>query len=451
VENVGAIAGDNDIGSMLGFGGASSGSQEGEQQSSLYIMLGEEMQSTVIGDEILEKTKDIGAEIRVSSASTMDMSALGGSGITINLYSDDMDDLMAAAESVASAAEGVSGVDEVENPVQDANAEYTFTVDKEKAVEKGLTVAQVYQKVAAALSEGTAAGSIDIDGKSYDIKLNFGEETDKTPEYVKDLVFRVQKQDGTYEKVKLSEVAKVTESKSLPSIQRQDQRRYLSVTAQTDGSRSVTLISADLDKAIAAVDLPDSVTMEVTGETTTIFEALGQLGWMLIVGLLLVYLVMVAQFQSLKNPFIIMFTIPLAFTGGFFALLITGMDVSVISLFGFVMLVGIIVNNGIVLIDYINQLRMDGMEKMQAIREGGRARMRPIFMTAFTTVLGLIVTALGTSSGSEMMQPLAVVCIGGLLYATLMTLIVIPVIYDAFNKKELRVITENELTVDYDA
>ena len=166
---------------------------------------------------------------------------------------------------------------------------------------------------------------------------------------------------------------------------------------------------------------------------------------MLILGVIMIYLIMVAQFQSLKSPFIILFTIPLAFTGGFLGLLITGFDVSVISLIGFVMLCGIIVNNGIVLVDYINILRKEGRERREAIVEAGKTRMRPIFITALTTVLGLSAMALGIGTGAELMQPLAIVCIGGLLYATLMTLYIIPAIYDAINKKELRKVEASEL------
>ena len=166
---------------------------------------------------------------------------------------------------------------------------------------------------------------------------------------------------------------------------------------------------------------------------------------MLLLGVLLVYLVMVAQFQSLKSPFIVMFTIPLAFTGGFIALLICGMEISVISLIGFVMLTGIIVNNGIVLVDYVNQLRLEGMERREAILEAGKTRMRPILMTSITTILGLFDMALSRTVATAMMQPVAVVCIGGLLYATLMTLFVVPCIYEMMNKKELRKINEEDL------
>ena len=154
---------------------------------------------------------------------------------------------------------------------------------------------------------------------------------------------------------------------------------------------------------------------------------------------------MVAQFQSLRSPLIVMFTIPLAFTGGFLALLLAGIEVSVVSLVGFVMLVGVIVNNGIVLVDYINQLRLEGMGRREAIIEAGVTRLRPILMTSLTTILGLVVMAFGKDVGTALMQPVALVCIGGLLYATLMTLLVVPCMYDILSRRDLRKVNEEEL------
>ena len=174
-------------------------------------------------------------------------------------------------------------------------------------------------------------------------------------------------------------------------------------------------------------------------------DAMGQLLLMLGLGVLLVYLVMVAQFQSLRSPLIVMFTIPLAFTGGFLALLISGIELSVVSLIGFVMLVGVIVNNGIVLVDYINQLRLEGMGRREAIIEAGVTRLRPILMTSMTTILGLVVMAFGGDAGTALMQPVALVCIGGLLYATLMTLLVVPCMYDILSRRELRKVEETDL------
>lgn len=174
-------------------------------------------------------------------------------------------------------------------------------------------------------------------------------------------------------------------------------------------------------------------------------ESIVELLKMLLMAVAFIYLIMVAQFQSLKSPFIVLFTIPLAFTGGLLGLMLCGMEVSVISMIGFVMLAGIIVNNGIVLIDYINQLRAEGIPKFDALVEAGVTRLRHILMTTLTTVLGLSTMALGLGSGAQMMQPVAIVCIGGLLYATLMTLFVVPALYDMMNKKEIRIVLEEEL------
>jgi HAE1 family hydrophobic/amphiphilic exporter-1 len=161
-----------------------------------------------------------------------------------------------------------------------------------------------------------------------------------------------------------------------------------------------------------------------------------QLLLMLLLAVIFIYLIMVVQFQSLLSPFIIMFSIPLAFTGGFIALLITGQTLDVIAMLGFIMLAGLIVNNGIVLIDYINQARRAGMSKTDAIIDAGQTRMRPILMTALTTILAMLTSAIGIGDGSEMMRPMAITIIGGLVYGTVLTLIVIPCIYDAFNREK---------------
>ncbi len=161
-----------------------------------------------------------------------------------------------------------------------------------------------------------------------------------------------------------------------------------------------------------------------------------QLILMLVLGIAFIYLIMVAQFQSLKAPFIILFTIPLALTGGFAALYISGNEVSVIAMIGFIMLVGVIVNNGIVMVDYINQLRKEGMEKKEAIIEAGKTRMRPIFMTALTTIFAMAAMAFSNDMGADLSKPMAIVTIGGMIYGTLMTLVVIPCIYDIFYRNK---------------
>ena len=245
----------------------------------------------------------------------------------------------------------------------------------------------------------------------------------------------------------LKDVATVEKTVSLNTINRIQQRRCVTVTAGIADGSNVTLVSAQVTKAVEAMELPDDVTIQFNGENEAIMEAMGQVMLMLLLGVVLVYFVMVAQFQSLREPLIVMFTIPLAFTGGFLALLLSGTELSVISLIGFVMLVGIIVNNGIVLVDYINQQRLAGMERREAIVDAGTTRLRPILMTSLTTILGLIVTALAKNAGTSLIQPVALVCIGGLLYATLMTLFVVPCMYEIVSKKKLRHVDEAELVI----
>ena len=192
------------------------------------------------------------------------------------------------------------------------------------------------------------------------------------------------------------------------------------------------LVSDDVEEALKSYEVPDGYSLEMSGENETITDAMEQIYLMLLLALIFMYLIMVAQFQSLLSPFIIMFTIPLAFTGGFLGLLMSGSEVSVIALIGFVMLSGIIVNNGIVLVDYINQLRAEGMEKREAIIRAGKTRIRPVMMTALTTILALSTMAFSNDMGADMSKPMSIVTIGGLIYGTLMTLFVVPCIYDIF-------------------
>ena len=214
------------------------------------------------------------------------------------------------------------------------------------------------------------------------------------------------------------------------SVNRSEQTRYIAVSAAIADGYNVGLVSADVEEALAGYQMPVGYSLQMTGENETINDAMEQLMLMLVLAIVFMYLIMVAQFQSLLSPFIIMFTIPLAFTGGFMGLIISDSEVSVIAMIGFVMLSGVIVNNGIVLVDYINQLRSEGMPKREAIMEAGRTRMRPVLMTALTTILALSTMAFSEGMGADLSKPMSVVTIGGLIYGTLMTLIVVPCIYD---------------------
>ena len=428
--------------SLLGMGGGSSGAS---LEATLYITLSDDGASGArMGEKIIRECADLPCEITASSA-MMDMSALTGSGITLELYGENMDVLQNAARAAAEALERIEGVRNVSDGLEDAAPALHIQVDRDKAMSQGLTIAQIYMEVSQALSNIQQAQTLVLSGTTTDIVVERPMEHRLDVDMLKDYTFETTGMDGETNTFRLTDVAEIEETTSLDAISRKNQRRCLTVTAEVADGYNVTLITNQAAKEMETLDLGEGVSYAFTGENETIMEAVEQLLLMLLLGVLLVYLVMVAQFQSLKSPFIVMFTIPLAFTGGFLALLVCGMEISVISLVGFVMLTGIIVNNGIVLVDYINQLRADGMERRAAIAEAGKTRMRPILMTSVTTILGLADMALSRSAGSAIMQPIAVVCIGGLIYATLMTLLVVPCIYDIVNKKELRVVRDEDM------
>ena len=440
IETAGAMMSSGG-GSLLGMGGGSGTSLE----ATLYITLADDKASGArMGEKIVRECADLPCEITASSA-MMDMSALTGSGIALELYGENMDVLQNAARAAAEALENVEGVQNVSDGLEDAAPALHIQVDRDKAMSQGLTIAQIYMEVSQALSNIQQAHTLVLSGTTTDIVVERPMEHRLDVDMLKAHTFETTGTDGETNTVRLTDVAEIEETTSLDAISRKNQRRCLTVTAEVVDGYNVTLITNQAAKAMEALDLGEGVSYAFAGENETIMEAVEQLLLMLLLGVLLVYLVMVAQFQSLKSPFIVMFTIPLAFTGGFLALLLCGMEISVISLVGFIMLTGIIVNNGIVLVDYINQLRADGMARRAAILEAGKTRMRPILMTSVTTILGLADMALSRAAGSAIMQPIAVVCIGGLIYATLMTLLVVPCIYDIVNKKELRVVRDEDM------
>ena len=210
------------------------------------------------------------------------------------------------------------------------------------------------------------------------------------------------------------------------------------MTAEIDPDHNIGLVSREVQKKLDGYTVPEGYRVTLTGENETINSTLRDLVLMVLLALVLIYAIMAAQFQSLLSPFIVMFTIPLAFTGGLLALWILGFDLSVVAMLGFLVLSGVVVNNGIVFVDSVNQLRLEGMEKRDAIVETGRRRIRPILMTALTTILGLFTTALAVGQGADLLQPMAVVIIAGLAYATLLTLFIVPALYDIFRRKELK-------------
>mgnify|MGYP000152328818 FL=1 len=446
-ETVGVMTGSTT--SLMGLTGSVSSSDADKGSVMAYAVFKDDKvkNSESISKEIEAELQSIDGDVVVSgSSSSSSMSAmLGNDGVSIKLYGDDLKTLQNTAKDMAEKLAAVDGIDETDNGIGATSGEIKVTVDKIKAAKKSLTVAQVYQQIAAAITSETTSSTLTNSGKDLDVVVIKDENSDVTKNNIKDIKLTYTDKEGNEKTTKLSEVAEISDSESMNSITRSDQKRYIKVSGTLKDGYTNTDVS---NKAKALFDdykLPDGCSIEYSGSNESTMEAVNQMLLMMLLGVILIYLIMVAQFQSLKSPFIIMFTIPLAFTGGFLGLLITGFDVSVVALLGFVMLCGIIVNNGIVLVDYINNLRLEGKERREAIVEAGKTRMRPILITAITTVLGLSTMALGIGTGSEIMQPIAIVCIGGLLYATIMTLYIVPVIYDILSKKELRKVSESDL------
>lgn len=446
-ETVGVMTGSTT--SLMGLTGSVSSSDADKGSVMAYAVFKDDKvkNSESISKEIEAELQSIDGDVVVSgSSSSSSMSAmLGDDGVSIKLYGDDLKTLQNTAKDMAEKLAAVDGIDETDNGIGSTSGEIKVTVDKTKAAKKSLTVAQVYQQIAAAITSETTSSTLTNSGKDLDVVVIKDENSDVTKNNIKDIKLTYTDKEGNEKTTKLSEVAEISDSESMNSITRSDQKRYIKVSGTLKDGYTNTDVS---NKAKALFDdykLPDGCSIEYSGSNESTMEAVNQMLLMMLLGVILIYLIMVAQFQSLKSPFIIMFTIPLAFTGGFLGLLITGFDVSVVALLGFVMLCGIIVNNGIVLVDYINNLRLEGKERREAIVEAGKTRMRPILITAITTVLGLSTMALGIGTGSEIMQPIAIVCIGGLLYATIMTLYIVPVIYDILSKKELRKVSESDL------
>lgn len=413
---------------------------------SLYVLLQQKRSgsSQQIAKEIEAACTDLDCTV-TANGSTMDMSMMtGGSGIRLAVTGDDMDTLRSAAAELARAVSAVEGVASVSDGQEENSTEVRITVDKAKAAEYNLTVAQVYQQVAAAVLSQTTATDITVNGSDLPVVVVPDDRDITTRETLEELKLTGTQNQQDCE-VRLSEIAAVTEAASSAAIHRENQSRTVTVTAQIADGYNIGLVSREVEKLLADYQMPEGCSYAFEGENEMIRSTMGDLALMIALAVALIYLIMVAQFQSLLSPFIVLFTIPLAFTGGLLGLWITGKELSVIAMLGFLMLAGVVVNNGIVFVDYVNQLRLEGRERTEALVQTGRDRIRPILMTALTTIFGLVTMALGLGSGGDMLQPLAIVTIGGLAYATLLTLFIVPAIYDIFLKKDPKKVVIEEV------
>lgn len=435
MEDMMEVDGIETIGLMSGSGSMVLSSGGG---MSYYIIVDEEAgrSNTEIAGDLYEIAAEHQADLSVQT-STMDISMMTGSGISVEIMGDDIETLQSIARDVAGIAATVEGTKDVDDGAEESVPEMRIVVDKEKAIDEGLTTAQVYQFIAGKLYGSVEITSVTLDGKTLSVNLIDGKNAELKPEDLEDLEIEVAGEDED-KMVRIGDIAEISESTSMNTINRSSQQRTATVSFAIEDGYSANLVSRDFEAKLADYQVPEGYSIELAGENESVMAIMEDLIWMILVAIVLIFLIMVAQFQSFKSPIIVMFTIPLAFTGGMLALLITKLDLSIVSMLGFLVLAGVVVNNGIVFIDCVNQLRIEGMSKRDALLETGRQRLRPILMTALTTILGMSTMALGHGTGAEMMQPMAVVSIGGLTYSTLMTLFVVPVLYDMVNGKKMK-------------
>lgn len=435
VELVGMMMGDTSS-MMLGGSGSS-------KNYSVMVMLKEDYAND--NKKIAKKIENILENKELEdykvSESNMDMSSMMGSGLEIDIFGKDTEKLIKISEDVMKMIEDTGKFEEISNGQEDGDKEVIVTVDKDKAMKYNLTVAQIYAEIAGKLTTDKDSTTISTGEKSYDVKIVDERDTldtDNLMNYEFETTKTNDKGETKTEIHKLKEFATMKEGKALTSLMRENLSSYVSVTAVPKEGENVTLLSRDIKKTLNKYDKPDGYEIEIAGETETNEEMVSSMLQMIGLAIILIYLIMVAQFQGLLSPFIVLLTLPLAFTGGLIALLITGEEISVMALMGFLVLAGVVVNNGIVFVDYVNKLRLEGVEKKEALVETGKSRMRPILMTALTTILAMSTMALSQDSTAAMSRGMAIVTIGGLAYATLMTLFIVPVFYDIFYRRKLK-------------
>jgi hydrophobic/amphiphilic exporter-1 (mainly G- bacteria), HAE1 family len=378
-----------------------------------------------VGDEIRIKTRFIpGCKITVNTGgSFMGGSNNSGGPIEISISGDNLEVLGNIAEDIRGIIETVEGTREVSSNHEKGAPELRVVLNRERASQYGLNVAMISSAVQNNL-QGVVATRYKIDGKEIDIRVQHQNQDNSNFRDVENML--IQSPIGI--NVPLKTVASLEFDDGYVRIERQDQIRTVTVSSAVSG-RTVGKVVKDIQSKLSDYELPLGYSLSYGGESKQMTEAFSSLALALVLGILLVYMVMASQFESLIYPFIIMFTVPLAFTGGLMGLILSGTPLSVPAFLGMLILSGIVVNNGIVLVDYINQLRSEGMGRNASITKAGPTRIQPILMTTLTTVLGLFPLALGFGEGAELQMPLAITVIGGLSFSTVLTLIVVPVIY----------------------
>ncbi len=349
--------------------------------------------------------------------------------LSVNIFGDDMDVTDQLAAEIEAIAREIPGAVNISISRERASPELWANIDRERASSIGLNVSAIADAVRTSIY-GRTASRYYVAGDEYDIHVRLRAEDRAQPEDLGQLPLRLP----SGELIRLENVAELTFEKGPVSIERRDQQRIVRVEGDVAG-RSVGEVTSDIRRAIADIEAPDGVTVQIGGEFEEIKDAFFWLTLAIIIGMILVYMVMASQFESLLHPFVVMFSLPFAFIGVAWSLFIFGHNLTIIVFLGMLLLVGIVVNNAIILVDYINILRARGYAMTEAVREAGRVRLRPALMTALTTCFALLPMAFRKSHGDETWNPLGATILGGLLFATLITLVFIPVMYSILESR----------------
>ena len=365
------------------------------------------------------------ADVVFSNVSTnMGFGGSGNNNVSVEIYGYDFEATNKVAEEIKNKMKDVKGARNITISRDEDRAELQINFDKEKLAFSGLSAAQVATAVRNRVN-GYQAGYLKEDGDEYKIVVRLKEEFRNSITDIEEMTL----QTPTGSLIKVKELAKVSEFWAPPTIDHKRRQRIVSVSVTPAGTSLLELANAAREIS-RSIDLPQGVVINVGGTYEDQMEMSRDMGSLMLLIILLVYIVMASQFESFSKPFLILLgSIPFAFSGAFLALFITGQELEMVGMLGMILLVGIVVKNGIVLVDYINLMRDRGYELNEAIALSGESRLRPVLMTAITAILGMVPMALSTAEGSEMWIPLGIVVIGGLLFATVVTLVIVPVLY----------------------
>ena len=438
-----------DVSSESSFGGLS---EEGKMdvgvgfgsaevnEATIMIKLKDKKNRQLSSQEIQEIIRRNLPKIKGMEINFMDMSQqmLGsGSPIEIKVFGKDLSRLKNIGNEIVKKISKIKGVRDAKSSLVESKPEIAIKVDREKAAHLGLSVGQIGTTIRNSM-QGVVATKLRQDGEEIDIRVRYNPKYRQNIEDIK----RITIFSSLGKPILLEQVAKISKKRGPVKIDREDQSRVVLVTANAVG-RDIGSIIKDIKKELSDYSLPTGYFIEYGGSYKQMRESFKTLSGALILAILLVYMVMASQFESLVYPLIVMFEIPLAFIGVGWALFVAHQTLSLPSFIGIIMLAGIVVNNAIVLIDYVNQLRKKGMDTLNALIEGGTTRLRPILITSLTTIFGMLPMALSQQEGSEMMRPMAITVIGGLLVSMILTLVVIPVVYsvvdDIFSGKDRKI------------